>query len=128
MRLSSSLLYIAIQLIISATFSIFKNNDNLNNLLPAEFESHFGISGTVVGIRFPVTFNGENVFQYNLGGGVNVNHARVNIQGHMKLYNNQRSGFGGAVRLGELTLVRYVYTYSYIAIIIDLLTICILES
>ena len=88
------------------SYSTFKNNDNLRNLLPAEFERHFGISGTVVGTRFPVSFNGENVFQSNLGGGINMNHARVNVRGHMKFYNHQRSGFGGAVRLGELTWVK----------------------
>ena len=86
--------------------STFTNNDNLKNLLPAEFEHHFGISGTVVGIRFPVSFNGINVFKSNLGGGMNMNHARVSVQGHIKFYNHRRGGFGGAVRLGELTLVR----------------------
>ena len=86
--------------------STFTRNDNVKNLLPAEFEHHSEFSGTVVGIRFPVSFNGANVFQSNLGGGINMNHARVSVQGHMKFCNHQRGGFGGAVRLGELTLVR----------------------
>lgn len=66
----------------------------------------FGTSGTVVGIRYPITFNGTNLFQSNLGGSVNVNHARVTIQGHVNLYNNHEARFGGAIRLGEQTLVR----------------------
>ena len=36
---------------------------------------------------------------------MNVNHARVSVQGHMKLLNNHQARYGGAVRLGELTLV-----------------------
>ena len=87
-------------------YSTFRNNNNLRSLLPAEFEHHFGISGAVVGTRFPVSFNGINLFQSNFGGGMNINHARVTVHGHMKFYNHQRGGFGGAVRLGELTLVR----------------------
>ena len=88
-------------------YSIFKNNDNLRSrILPSEFVNLFGTSGTVVGVRFPINFTGVNVLQSNLGGGVNINHGRVNVQGHMKFYNNHEARFGGAVRLGELTLVR----------------------
>ena len=87
--------------------SIFKNNVNLRSrILPIEFVNLFGTSGTVVGIRFPISFTGINVLQSNLGGGVNMNHARISVQGQMKLYNNHEARFGGAVRLGELTLVR----------------------
>ena len=89
--------------------STFTNNDNVKSLLPPEFEHHSGFSGAVVGIRFPVRFNGVNVFQSNFGGGINMNHARVTVQGHMKFCNHSQSGFGGAVRLGELTLVRVSY-------------------
>ena len=95
--------------------STFTNNDNVKSLLPAEFERHFGISGVVVGVRFPVSFNGINVFKSNLGGGININHARVTIQEHMKFFNHQRSGFGGAVRLGELTLVKRLMFIIYCA-------------
>ena len=70
------------------------------------FVNLFGTSGTVIGIRFPVNFTGTNVFQSNLGGGVNINHARINVHGHMKLFNNHQARYGGAVRLGEITLVR----------------------
>ena len=70
------------------------------------FGTLFGTSGTVIGIRFPVSFTGNNTFQSNLGGGVNINHARINVHGHMKLLDNHEARFGGAVRLGEITLVR----------------------
>ena len=65
----------------------------------------------MIGIRFPVSFIGTNVFQSNLGGGVNMNHARVSVQGHMKLYNNQEARYGGAIRLGEITLVSCLNTF-----------------
>ena len=61
----------------------------------------------MIGVRFPVSFIGTNVFQSNRGGGVNMNHARVSVQGHMKLYNNQEARYGGAIRLGEITLVSF---------------------
>ena len=90
------------------------NNDNLrSHILPPEFVNLFGTSGTVVGIRFPMSFNGTNVFQSNLGGGVNVNHARVSVHGQMQLYDNHDGRFGGAVRLGELTLVRLKQIVTY---------------
>ena len=98
-------LYIYLHILVNL-HSIFTENFNLKNQLPTEFEHHFGVSGTVVGIRFPVSFNGTNVFHSNFGGGINMNHARVTVYGHMKFYNHQYVGFGGAVRLGELTLVR----------------------
>ena len=55
-----------------------------------------------------MSFDGTNVFQSNLGGGVNVNHARVSVQGHMKFFDNHEARYGGAVRLGEITLVSYL--------------------
>ena len=88
--------------------STFLNNDNLRNriLLPTEFVKLYGTSGTVVGIRFPVRFNGINEFRSNLGGGINMNHGRIIIQGDLLFYDNHEARFGGAVRLGESTLVR----------------------
>ena len=87
--------------------STFLNNNNLRNrILPTEFVILYGTSGTVVGIRFPVSFNGTNEFRSNLGGGINMNHGRITIQGDLMFYNNHEARFGGAVRLGESTLVR----------------------
>ena len=86
--------------------STFKGNDNLKSIFPSQFANQFGVIGTVIGIRFPVSFDGTNVFQSNLGGGVNMDHARVSVHGHMKLYDNHEARFGGAMRLGELTLVK----------------------
>lgn len=52
-----------------------------------------------------MNFTGRNVFQSNFGSGINVNHARVSVQGLMEFYDHRGAEFGGAVRLGELTLV-----------------------
>ena len=65
----------------------------------------FGLLGAVSALRFPLTFSGRNVFHANTGGGLSVTHARVNIGGHMEFCNHSGAVFGGALRLGELTLV-----------------------
>ena len=98
--------------------STFTNNSNLKTQLPPEFEHHFGISGAIVGFRFPISFNGINIFQSNLGGGMNINHARIRFKGHVKFHNHQLNGFGGAIRLGELTLVSYATVYLLLLLII----------
>lgn len=66
----------------------------------------FGFIGAVYVLRFPLTFSGRNVFHGNIGGGLTVNYARVNIRGQMEFHNHSGAVFGGALRLGELTLVR----------------------
>ena len=83
--------------------STFKNNANL---LPNTILYRFGLLGAVSALRFPLTFSGRNVFHANIGGGLSVTHARVNIGGHMEFCNHNGAVFGGALRLGELTLVR----------------------
>jgi len=60
---------------------------------------------TVIGLRLPVEFKGRNIFRSNIGGGVNMNHARLSIGGHLEFLHNHGSTFGGAIRLGELALV-----------------------
>jgi len=65
----------------------------------------FSTSGTVIGIRFPVVFSGSNIFQSNNGGGINMNHARVTIKGEMLFQDNFGAAIGGAMKLGEVTLV-----------------------
>ena len=61
--------------------------------------------GTVVGIRFPVIFSGSNKFKSNNGGGISMNHARVTINGKMLFRDNFGAAIGGAMRIGENTLV-----------------------
>ena len=73
--------------------------------MPLTFSKRFGILGTILGLRFPVSFSGRNIFQSNIGGGLNMNHARVTVQGEMELSDHSGATLGGAMRLGELTLV-----------------------
>lgn len=86
----------------SCMYSVFTNNVNL---LPELVSYRFGFFGAVSVLRFPLTFSGRNVFRDNIGGGLVVNHARINIRGHIEFYNHSGAVFGGALRLGELTLV-----------------------
>ena len=65
----------------------------------------FAVTGTVVGIRFPVVFSGTNIFRSNNGGGINMNHARITINGTMLFQENYGATIGGAMRIGEVTLV-----------------------
>ena len=74
-------------------------------MLPNVLLYRFGFLGAVSVLRFPVTFSGGNVFHANIGGGISVTHARVNIRGYMEFHNHSGAVFGGAMRLGELTLV-----------------------
>jgi len=39
----------------------------------------FAVTGTVVGVRFPLVFSGTTIIQSNNGGGININHARITI-------------------------------------------------
>ena len=73
--------------------------------MPLTFSNRFGILGTVLGLRFPLSFTGRNIFRSNVGGGLNMNHARITVQGEMELSDQSGSTLGGAITLGELTLV-----------------------
>ena len=77
----------------------------MRNLLPRSFLYRSGIFGVVLVIRYSVNFSGRNVFQSNFGSGININHARVSVHDLMEFYDHHGADFGGAVRLGELTLV-----------------------
>ena len=67
----------------------------------------FRFQGTVFGFRFPIKFSGSNDFLSNMGGGINVNHASVTISGKTEFSNNIGTSFGGALRIGELSLVSH---------------------
>ena len=51
------------------------------------------------------------MFRSNIGGGVNMNHAKLTISGHLEFLHNYGGTFGGAIRLGELALVSSCYYY-----------------
>ena len=96
-------------------YSTFTHNNNSRSLQPFRFLYRPGIFGVVLVIRFSVNFSGRNVFQSNFGSGVNINHARVTVQGLMEFYDHHGAKFGGAVRLGELTLVSWIISYETIS-------------
>jgi len=85
-------------------FSTFEYN-NINVKWMQNAFPTFAVTGTVVGARFPVVFSGKNIFRSNIGGGINMNHARVTINGEMLFQDNYGASIGGAVRIGEVTLV-----------------------
>ena len=61
--------------------------------------------GVVSALRFPLKFSGMNLFHFNHGGGLNINHARITIIGRMEFLGNHGAALGGAIRFGELVLV-----------------------
>ena len=69
--------------------------------------------GAISALRFPLKFTGTNVFHSNNGGGLNINHARIIINGRMEFIDNHGAALGGTIRLGELVLVSVLYC-SYI--------------
>jgi len=77
----------------------------LRSLLSLTVLYRSGIFGVILVIRYSVNFSGKNIFLSNFGSGININHARVNVQGLLEFYDHHGADFGGAVRLGELTLV-----------------------
>ena len=91
-------------------YSIFENN---KNLLPNLFLYRFDFLGAVSTLRFPLTFIGKNIFHANTGGGISATHARINVGGHMEFSENREAVFGGALRLGELTLVSKILYFQY---------------
>jgi len=88
--------------IFSVFFSTFENNSIY--LLPGSSLLIYQYN-TVIGLRLPVEFSGRNVFRSNVGGGVNMNHAKLTISGRLEFLHNRNGTLGGAIRLGELALV-----------------------
>ena len=78
-------------------------------MLPTIYSYEYGFLGAVSGIRFPVSFRGANIFQSNYGGGVAMYHARVELRGELNFNDHYGAAFGGALRIGSLTLVNSLY-------------------
>jgi len=72
----------------------------IQNTFPA-----FAVTGTVVGIRFLLVFSGTNVFRSNNGGGINIDHATITVDGKILFQDNYGASIGGALRMGEVSLV-----------------------
>lgn len=60
---------------------------------------------TVAAVRFPLHISGKNIFDSNIGGGLNMDHSRVSCEGEMEFHGHHGGAFGGAMRIGELVLV-----------------------
>ena len=96
---------------------MFIQNTNLRDLIPLTLIFHrTGVSSTIFAIRYSLNFYGTNILRSNFGGGINVNRARLNVQGSIELYDHHGGDFGGAIRLGELTLVSSLDKHRNIAV------------
>ena len=59
----------------------------------------------MVAIRFPLRMSGKNLFNSNVGSGLNMDHSRVSIEDTMEFHGHHDGALGGAMRIGELVLV-----------------------
>ena len=83
--------------------SYFKENIIDGNSMSSLFR--FGLSGVITTARSPLTFLGVNQFDSNIDGCININNAKVDINGTMNFTNNTGSSLGGAMRIVGLSLV-----------------------
>lgn len=67
----------------------------------------FGTNGAITTIRLPLTFLGVNQFDSNIGGCININNAKVNVNGTVNFTNNRGASLGGAIRIVGFTLVSF---------------------
>ena len=65
----------------------------------------FGGNGAITTIRSPLAFLGDNQFDSNFGGCININNAKVDINGTMNFTNNTGTSLGGAMRIVGLSIV-----------------------
>ena len=65
----------------------------------------FGSNGVITTIRSPLTFLGDNQFDSNVGGCININNAKVDMNGTLNFTNNTGTPLGGAIRIVGLALV-----------------------
>ena len=85
------------------TYSQFKENVNEGNFRSSLFR--FGLNGVITTIRSPLTFLGVNQFDSNIGGCINVNNAKVDINSTMNFTCNKGTSLGGAMRIVGFSLV-----------------------
>ena len=73
--------------------------------LYSNFTSNIAMNqGSLLAFRFPVTFEGTNIFSGNMGGAVTLITTRMNLKGKI-LFENNHAGEGGAVTLVDRALV-----------------------
>ena len=83
--------------------SQFKKNINEGDSRSNLFR--FGTNGVITTVRLPLTFLGVNQFDSNVGGCININNAKVDMNGTMNFINNTGTPLGGAIRIVGLALV-----------------------
>jgi len=69
--------------------------------------SRIETSGAIAEFNFPIVFHGTNTFQSNVGGCLNL--YTVTVIGELNFFGNYGAGFGGAIRLGEVSLVSHLH-------------------
>ena len=92
--------------------SQFKGNVNEGNSQSPLFR--FGTNGAITTIRSPLTFLGENQFDSNIGGCININSAKVDMNGTMNFTNNTGTPLGGAIRIVGFSLVSAIIVVLYV--------------
>ena len=65
----------------------------------------FGVNGAISTVRSPLTFWGDNQFDSNVGGCININNAKLDINGTMNFTYNRGTPLGGAIRTVGFSLV-----------------------
>ena len=65
----------------------------------------FGVNGAISTVRSPLSFLGDNQFDSNVGGCININNAKLDINGTMNFTYNRGTPLGGAIRTVGLSLV-----------------------
>ena len=80
----------------------------IENVNEGDSESNlfrFRRNGVITTIRWPLTFLGDTQFDSNIGGCINVNNAKVDVNGTVSFTNNNGTYLGGAVRIVGFSLV-----------------------
>ena len=90
-------------------FNVYLHSNFTENINEGDSESNlfrFRRNGVITAIRWPLTFLGDTLFDSNVGGCININNAKVNMNGTVNFINNTGTIFlGGAIRVVGFTLV-----------------------
>ena len=87
-------------------FNVYLRSNFTENINEGDSESNFfrfRRNGVITAIRWPLTFLGDTLFDSNVGGCININNAKVNMNGTVNFINNTGTILGGAVRVVGFT-------------------------
>lgn len=85
-----------------SNFTENRNSPNIDSSLTDELVH----SSALLAFRFPVELSGCNKFDGNIGGGITLMNARLNVRGELLLLNNVAM-FGGGIAMDDSCLVSY---------------------